>query len=115
MVSSDPEINSYIFQQEGKSVDLWYMDTISKIFDQEGQGRQLSADFAHKYVRSIVMNKFGVDSIKENLLPQFQDMVEKALHSWSLQDSIEFKHAISDVRQLFLTFSHFLNRSWLHN
>ncbi|XP_021832917.1 cytochrome P450 87A3-like [Prunus avium] len=31
VVSVDPEFNSYLFQQEGKLVELWYLDSFTKI------------------------------------------------------------------------------------
>ncbi|CAL2279872.1 unnamed protein product [Prunus armeniaca] len=36
VITADPEFNNYIFQQEGRMVELWYLDTFSKIFVHEG-------------------------------------------------------------------------------
>ena len=48
MVSADPEINNYIFQNEGKLVEMWYLDSFSKLFAQSGEvniGLMLSVSF----------------------------------------------------------------------
>ncbi|KAI8535046.1 hypothetical protein RHMOL_Rhmol10G0144700 [Rhododendron molle] len=32
VVSTDPEVNHYLLLQEGRSVEMWYLDTFSKLF-----------------------------------------------------------------------------------
>ena len=105
VVSADLEVNNYIFQQEGKSVYFWYMDAISKIIDLEGHGGQLHLDSAHKYLRSLFLKNIGPERIKQNLIPQFECMVGRALHDWSDLESIEARHAVSDVSKFFFASS----------
>ncbi|KAM5562735.1 cucurbitadienol 11-hydroxylase-like [Rosa sericea] len=93
VISADPEFNNYIFQQEGKSVELWYMDTISKVF--VGDTKANATGVIHKYIRSTFMKHFGAENLKEKLLPQMEDCVNKTLHAWSSRASVEVKHAAS--------------------
>ncbi|KAF2293622.1 hypothetical protein GH714_003471 [Hevea brasiliensis] len=95
IVSADPDVNHYIFQQEGNSVEMWYLDAYSKLFQLEGESRLSAFGRVHKYIRSITLNHFGTDSLKENLLPQIEDMVNKSLQKWSTQASVDVKQAAS--------------------
>ena len=97
IISADPEFNSFLFQQEGRLVEVWYLDTNSKIFALEGESRTTAVGDVHKYVRSIFLNHFGVGSLKEKLIPQLEQVVNKALSSWSTQDSVDIKRVASAV------------------
>ncbi|KAI3947771.1 hypothetical protein MKX01_034436 [Papaver californicum] len=79
VVSSDPDFNYFIFQQERKSVELWYMDSFSATF---GGGLEYATDAQiHKYFRNAVLNHFGTEALKENLLPKIERMSNQALES----------------------------------
>ncbi|KAM5562734.1 hypothetical protein ABKV19_017777 [Rosa sericea] len=93
VISADPEFNNFLFQQEGRSVEMWYLDTFSKIFVHEGESKTNAVGIVHKYVRSIFLNHFGAERLKEKLLPEIQEFVNKSLCSWSSQESVEVKHA----------------------
>ncbi|EXC31565.1 Cytochrome P450 87A3 [Morus notabilis] len=95
VVSADPGLNSFLFQQEGKLVELWYLDTFSKIFVQEGESRTNAAGVIHKYARSMFLNHFGAERLKEKLLPEIEQVVNKTLSEWSTRASVEVKHAAS--------------------
>ncbi|CAL9022962.1 unnamed protein product [Prunus brigantina] len=47
----------------------------------------------HKYVRSIFLNHFGAERLKEKLLPQIEEFVNKSLCAWSSKASVEVEHA----------------------
>ncbi|KAM1031429.1 hypothetical protein ACFX15_034555 [Malus domestica] len=95
LVSADPEFNKYVIQQEGRMVELWYLDTFSKIFVMEGESRSNKIGVIHKYSRSIFLNHFGTECIKEKLLPQIEETINKHLCAWSSQESVEVKNASS--------------------
>ncbi|KAK9286743.1 hypothetical protein L1049_015147 [Liquidambar formosana] len=95
IVSADPEVNHFILQQEGKSVEFWYLDAFSKLLGLEGESRISAAGRVHSYARGIALSYFGYESLKEKLLPQIEEMVTKTLHTWSSHTSIEVKHAAS--------------------
>ncbi|KAH7836256.1 hypothetical protein Vadar_034107 [Vaccinium darrowii] len=91
VMSTDPKFNHYIITEEGKSVELWYLDTFSKMLPIFGVGS------IQKYIRNITLNHFGVESIRERLLPEVEQMIQKTLRSWSIQQSVELKHATSSM------------------
>ena len=97
VVSIDPEFNRYIVKQEGRLVGLWYMDSFSKLLTMEGENNIIAIGVVHKYLRSIVLNHFGVDPLKEKLLPQIEEFVNKTLQTWSSHPLVEMKHAASVV------------------
>ncbi|KAL9390986.1 hypothetical protein Peur_014906 [Populus x canadensis] len=92
VVSTDPELNHLILQQEGKLVEMWYLDTFSKLFNQEGESRTSAVGVIHKYIRSLSLTHFGVETLKKGLLPEIEDMIKKTLQMWSTQESIEVKY-----------------------
>lgn len=107
VVSTDPDFNNYIVLQEGNLVELYYMDTFSKIFRQTGESSRPNASgVVHKYVRAIFLNHFGAERLRESLLPQMQECVDKALFAWSsTRPSVEVKHAASVVVITFIYYT----------
>ncbi|CAI9106356.1 OLC1v1005494C1 [Oldenlandia corymbosa var. corymbosa] len=91
IVTADPEFNHFLLRQDGKLVVPWGMDTFAKIFQ---QSKQFSNQ---KYNRSLILSYFGVETLKEKLLPQMEDVVNKTLVKWSTQASVELKHATMDM------------------
>jgi len=105
VVSADRDFNRYLVQQEGRLVEMWYLDTFSKLFAQEGEARTNAAGLVHKYLRNLTLSHFGSESLRENLLPHIEDLVQKSLCSWSTQESIDIKEASLTV-PFFALFSH---------
>ncbi|GMN50081.1 hypothetical protein TIFTF001_019252 [Ficus carica] len=95
VISADPEFNNFLFQQEGRLVELYYLNTFSKIFVHEGESRTNEFGAVHKYVRRIFLNHFGAERLKGKLLPEIEEVVNKTLRAWSTQASVEIKHAAS--------------------
>nr|GLL40183.1 cytochrome P450 87A3-like isoform X1 [Ipomoea trifida] len=87
IVSADTDFNSLILKQDGKMVETWAMDTFAQVF--ENQEMQSSM----KYIRHLVLNHFGVESLRDKLLPQIETFINHTLHKWSTQDSVEVKSA----------------------
>ncbi|KAI3843081.1 hypothetical protein MKX03_018336 [Papaver bracteatum] len=93
VVSLDPNFNHFIFQQEGKTVKLWYMDSFWDIF---GKSIDATEDPAViKYFRNCLLSQFGTESIKEKLLPKIEVTAEIYLRSWSTQPSVEVETSIT--------------------
>ncbi|XP_023005010.1 cytochrome P450 87A3-like [Cucurbita maxima] len=92
VVTADPEINSFIYAQEGKTVELWYLDSISKVLKQDGDTRTTAGGVIHKYLRGITLNHFGSESLKTKLLADIQRCVDKVLVQWSSRPSVEMQH-----------------------
>ncbi|KAK9990795.1 hypothetical protein SO802_025780 [Lithocarpus litseifolius] len=97
VISIDPEFNHYMVKQEGKLVELWYLDSFSKLFSMEGENRTTALGIIHKYVRCIILDHFGAEPFREKLLPQIEVCVSKTLETWSTQSSVEVKHVTSVI------------------
>lgn len=95
VVSTDPEFNHHIAKQEGRLVELWYLDAYSKIFTMEGESKTTAHGLLHRYLRSIILNHCGAEALEKMLLSQIEELVIKALQRWSSQPSVEVKHAAS--------------------
>ncbi|KAF7848956.1 hypothetical protein BT93_L1398 [Corymbia citriodora subsp. variegata] len=93
IISVDSKFNNHILQQEGRLVEIWYLDTIAKLFALEGESRLSRVGLVHKYIRRIFLNHFGSDILREKLLQQIEEGVERCLRKWSSQPCIEVKEA----------------------
>ncbi|XP_048493115.1 beta-amyrin 16-alpha-hydroxylase CYP87D16 [Beta vulgaris subsp. vulgaris] len=93
VMSADPDFNRYIVQQEGRMAEMWYLDTFSKLFAQEGEARTNATGMVHKYLRNLTLSHFGSQSLRESLLPHLENLVRSTLLGWSSKDSIDVKHA----------------------
>lgn len=60
------------------------MDTFAEVFDQASQSSK-------KYTRNLSLNHFGVESLKDRLVPEMEQFIQKTLLSWSNQESVEVK------------------------
>ncbi|KAK9129256.1 hypothetical protein Sjap_009743 [Stephania japonica] len=96
VVSSDPNFIHFILQQEGKLVDLWYMDTFTKILGQDDPSI-LAIGSITKYFKSLILTHFGIETTKNNLLPKLEALSKQSLSSWSSQPSINVKEAVSSM------------------
>lgn len=96
VVSTDRDVNRFIFQQEGKLVQSWYMDSFADIVGKENV--LSSHGFLHKCLRNLVLNLFGSESSKEKHVSEMEELTSKHLRLWSCQQpSVELKQAISTV------------------
>ncbi|KAL9670283.1 hypothetical protein QQ045_007834 [Rhodiola kirilowii] len=96
--------------QEGKCVEMRYMDTYSKMFNLDGESRINAAGFIHKYFRGKTLAHFGSQALLKKLLPLLEVAVHKALNSWSGKESIEVKLETSSMVFVFTARS---RRGWL--
>ncbi|XP_042503340.1 cytochrome P450 87A3-like [Macadamia integrifolia] len=95
IISTDPDLNYFIFQQEGQLFQSWYPDTFTEIFGKQNVGSLHG--FMYKYLKNLVLNLFGPENIKEELLPQVEQFAQKNLHLWSSLDSVELKEAFATM------------------
>ncbi|KAL7214786.1 hypothetical protein ACSBR1_027049 [Camellia fascicularis] len=92
VITADPKLNNYLFQQEGKEVELWYLDTFQKVFRLEGdEARPNAVGHIHKYVSGSFLTLFGVDSLRTKLLSEIETTVRTNIHRWSTQGTIDAK------------------------
>ncbi|OVA05698.1 Cytochrome P450 [Macleaya cordata] len=95
VISTDPEFNAFIMQQEMKLVQLWYMDSFSMILG--GITDTAAVAGILKYFRNLILDSMGTESLKEKLLPKLEVMVNQSLLSWSAQSSVELKESIASM------------------
>ncbi|OVA14150.1 Cytochrome P450 [Macleaya cordata] len=95
IVSTDPEINHFIFQQEGRLFQSWYPDTFTEIFGQQNVGSLHG--FMYKYLKNMVLNLFGPESLKDKLLPQVAQAARRSLSLWANQETVELKEATANM------------------
>lgn len=95
IISADPELNHFIFQQEGHLFQSWYPESFTEILGSQNVGS--IHGFMYKYLKSLILSLFGVESLKENLLPEIDWSVRRTLSAWSDQPSVEVRDAIGKV------------------
>ncbi|KAI3960570.1 hypothetical protein MKX01_003744 [Papaver californicum] len=81
VVSLDPDFNHFIFQQESKTVRLWYLDSFSAIF--------------RDYFTNSLVNQFDTKGLRENLFPKLEVVANQYLRTWSTQPSVELKASVT--------------------
>lgn len=94
VVSTDPDLNYFIFQQEGKLFQSWYPDTFTEIFGRQNVGSLHG--FMYKYLKNMVLNLFGPESLKK-MLPEVEQTASKRLQLWSHHESVELKEATATM------------------
>ncbi|CAL5409148.1 unnamed protein product [Camellia sinensis] len=101
VITADPKLNNYLIQQEGREVELWYLDTFQKVFGLEGEARPNAVGQIHKYVRGSYLNFFGVDRLRTKLLPEIEITVRINMHRWSTQGTIDAKKETANMVTIF--------------
>ncbi|KAL6004540.1 hypothetical protein ACLOJK_005095 [Asimina triloba] len=94
VASADPEFSYTILQQEA-SFASWYPDSLANIFGP--QNLPYVPAPTYKYAKSVLWKMFGLDSLREKLIPDFEDFSSRFLRSWSEKPSIELHDAVSDM------------------
>ncbi|TYG91834.1 hypothetical protein ES288_A12G294000v1 [Gossypium darwinii] len=83
VVSTDTDVNRFIFQQKGKLVQSWYMDSFDDIVGKENI--LSSHGFLHKCLRNLILNLFGSESLKEKHVSEMEELTSKHVGLWSCQ------------------------------
>lgn len=95
VISTDPEVNNYIFQQEDKIFECFYTDGFVKLLGTESilayHGN------LHKYIKNIILRLVSPENLKENLLHGMDLNTQKAFRSWSSHGSVEVKEESADM------------------
>ncbi|XP_006647678.2 cytochrome P450 87A3-like [Oryza brachyantha] len=93
VVTADPELNYYVFQQEGKLFESWYPDTFTEIFGRDNVGSLHG--FMYKYLKSLVLRLYGQENLRAVLLDETDRAFRVSLASWAARPSVELKDSIS--------------------
>ncbi|KAI5655552.1 hypothetical protein M9H77_32739 [Catharanthus roseus] len=94
IVSTDSDLNYFIFQQEGQLFQSWYPDTFTEIFGRQNVGSLHG--FMYKYLKNMVLNLFGPEALKK-MLPEVEQAAKRNLRNWSNQTSTEMKEATASM------------------
>ncbi|CAN6172228.1 unnamed protein product [Urochloa humidicola] len=95
IVSLDPELNNYVFQQEEKAFQIWYPESFMRILGDDSI--LSSAGSLHRHMRNLVLRVFGPENLRLVLLPDVQSAVKTSLDSWVEKPSVELKAAASSM------------------
>ncbi|CAM8880988.1 unnamed protein product [Rhodiola kirilowii] len=94
IVSTDSDLNHFIFQKEGELFQSWYPDTFTVIFGQ--QNVSSLHGFMYKYLKNMVLNIFGPEGLKK-MLPEVDQAARAKFDIWSSKDSVEMKKATASL------------------
>lgn len=96
IVSADPKFCHFVLQQDGKLFESWALDTFANLFAQESEASPNIANI-HKYIRGTVIKHFGMEALKERLLPLMEEVAQATIKSWLGKESIDVKYATGTV------------------
>ena len=95
VVSTDPEVNTFIFQQEDKIFACFYTDGFVKLL---GTDSVLAYHgYLHKYIKNLILRLVSPENLKANLLHEMDLSTRNAFQSWSNRGSVEIKEETADV------------------
>lgn len=97
VVSTDPEMNHQIFQQEGKSLLMWYTQSFIEILGQ--QSMLAYQGMVHKYLKKLILRLVSPENLKTELIHEMDESTRTHLHSWASTSngSVDIKEAASNV------------------
>ncbi|KAL3733218.1 hypothetical protein ACJRO7_022703 [Eucalyptus globulus] len=96
VISADPEFSHFVLQQHGKLFDSWALDTFAKLFTQDSEANT-NIPNVHKYIRSTVLKHFGMEVLREKLLPLMEEASRVTIESWLGQESVDVKYATGNM------------------
>ncbi|KAM5572582.1 cytochrome P450 87A3 [Rosa sericea] len=94
IVSTDPDLNYFVFQQEGNLFHSSYPYTFTEIFGRQNVGNLHGV--MYKYLKNIVLHLFGPESLKK-MIPEIEEAALRRLQQWSCEDTIELKDASASL------------------
>ncbi|KAK8459191.1 hypothetical protein SEVIR_2G096800v4 [Setaria viridis] len=98
VVSADPEVNRFIFQQEGKLFRSWYPEAANIII-----GEETIDGFhgpPHKFIRNSIYKLFGLEYLKHNLLPELEAAIRDNFAEWATKYVIDVHDSTPDLVNL---------------
>nr|GMD30797.1 cytochrome P450 87A3-like [Ipomoea batatas] len=91
IVSTDPEVNHFIFQQEGGLVQCWYSESSAEITGRQGfLGHHGDS---HKYIRNLAHSLVGPENLKQTLLAEMDKTTRQHLDQWTGLSKLDIKQA----------------------
>ncbi|KAG8363346.1 hypothetical protein BUALT_Bualt19G0012900 [Buddleja alternifolia] len=105
VISTDQEVNHYIFRQEGKLFQAWYTQSALKITGE--QSLPVHTGNSHKYLIKLIRNITGLENLKEELVHEMDKITHKHLSSWAGCDEVDVKES-AEIMTLELAAKKFL-------
>ncbi|KAL4283809.1 hypothetical protein GQ457_16G009810 [Hibiscus cannabinus] len=90
VVSSDPDFNHFVLQQEEKLVEFYYMDSLAKLVHYDNMNNM--GGYFHRYIRRVVLAHFGHEPLKQNLSSEFEVVINRELLEWTKLPLVDLKH-----------------------
>ena len=84
----------YAFQQEGKLVERWYMDSFTKLFNKDTTWLMNAHKNINKYIRNLILDNFGPEALKDKILSDLEDVINRRLQDWAKLPSLEVKKVL---------------------
>jgi len=95
VVCADPEVNRFIFQQEGKLFRSWYPETANIIIGEKTIDEFNGA--SQKFVRNCMSRLFGLEYLKQDLIPELEKDIRDTFAEWAAKPSIDVPDSTPDV------------------
>ncbi|KAF5816114.1 putative cytochrome P450 [Helianthus annuus] len=94
IVSTDPDLNHMVFQQEGQLFQSWYPYSLRQIYGK--QNASTLHGYLHKHLKNMMLNLFGHGSLK-NMLSDIESVATRNIEMWVGQGTVELKDATADM------------------
>ncbi|XP_022935245.1 cytochrome P450 87A3-like isoform X2 [Cucurbita moschata] len=94
IISTDPDLNYLIFEQEETLFECWYPETFKKIFGDQFFGSLHG--FMHKYLKNMIVNAFGIECLK-SMVSEVEAAATTRLRRWASCKVVELKDEIANV------------------
>ncbi|XP_023005395.1 cytochrome P450 87A3-like isoform X2 [Cucurbita maxima] len=88
IVSTDPDFNHFIFQQEGYLFQSWYPSTFTEIFGRQNVGSLHG--FMYKFLKNMVLHLVGPENLRK-MISEVEAVATTRLRQWSCLESVELK------------------------
>lgn len=95
VVSTDPEVNYYVFQQEGNIFQCWYSESVNRIIGKQSMAVQQGV--VHKYLKNLILSLVGPENLKEKLILEMDQNTQQHLHSWANLGNLDAKEATAEM------------------
>ena len=102
VISTDAEVNRFVFQHEDTLFSIGYPWAVTKIFGEKSI--EAAHGTIHKFVRRCAFTLFGLQNLKEVLLPEMEGAVRERLAAWATKPSVDVRGDAPDVSVFVLGF-----------
>lgn len=91
----DAEVNRFILKEEGNVFQIGYPEAVRKIFG--GKSIDAFRGATQKFIRRFCFTLFGLENLKEVLLPELEGAVRECLATWATKPSVDVRGGAPDI------------------